>query len=431
MTLNNVLAFYSLAKLYKLAITSETSLAYIERCFQMVDEAPNFLHLDINTVVRILGSSELNNHSEIEVFSAAINWLEHDIEERSKHAKQLLIKVRLTLLSEHAFEHISDCKSLVAKNIELSKTLKEVLQNQKTFYSARTDKCITSRYCSQNKFNLLICGGENELQYVRNVYQVDGRTLKRVKGVSRMKVGRKKFEAVNLKGEVYAFGGCKKSGNAMISVEKYSPSSNTWSVVAHMFNKREYFCACAFMDKIFIMAGACDKRSINATSSCFHFDTRQDYFKEISKMNQARMCAACVVFQGNIVVSGGMNTVNVFNSVESYDVFANKWSLMPSTTNHYSHHSLVVVKNKLFVIGSFETDCCEVFDNVCKKFISLKNQPFIDYSKSVAIENRIVVFQDESSIVICYDVDKDEWSEESCELTKDLEGFSCAKLPLY
>ena len=119
MNKHNVLTFYCLAKLYKLVTLSKTSLTYIERCFPMVVEAPSFLHLDVNTVLRILGSSELNIKTEVEVFNAAVNWLEHDIEDRSKYAKQLLLKVRLTLLSKHAFEHISNCKSLVAKNIEL------------------------------------------------------------------------------------------------------------------------------------------------------------------------------------------------------------------------------------------------------------------------------------------------------------------------
>ena len=37
--------------------------------------------------------------------------------------------------------------------------------------------------------------------------------------------------------------------------------------------------------------------------------------------------AACTVFRGNIVVSGGMGINGLFlNSIESYDVFANKWT---------------------------------------------------------------------------------------------------------
>ena len=48
----------------------------------------------------------------------------------------------------------------------------------------------------------------------------------------------------------------------------------------------------------------------------------------------------------------------------------------------------------------------------------------------MSIGNRIVILQN-SGTLFCYDVDKDEWSEESCEITKDLEDFSVAKLPWY
>ena len=98
---------------------------------------------------------------------------------------------------------------------------------------------------------------------------------------------------------------------------------------------------------------------------------------------------------------------------------------MPNTINVYSHHNLVVVKDKLFVIG---TESCEVFDNVCKKFVSLK-KPYTLSNKAMSIGNKIMTFQENKSSVVCYDVDKDEWSEESCDATKDLNDFSLTKIP--
>ena len=101
MSKDNVLTFYSLAKLYKLDIIYKSSLLYIERCFPMVVENRNSMHLDFSVVTKILESFELNIHSEVEVFKAAITWLKLNSEERSKYVKQLLLKVRLPLLSEH------------------------------------------------------------------------------------------------------------------------------------------------------------------------------------------------------------------------------------------------------------------------------------------------------------------------------------------
>ena len=90
----------------------------------MVVETKNFLHLDFNLIAKILSSSELNIHSEVEVFNAAISWLNRNSEERSKYSKQLLLKVRFHLLSEDAKIHIINRNSLLTKNNERGKPLK-------------------------------------------------------------------------------------------------------------------------------------------------------------------------------------------------------------------------------------------------------------------------------------------------------------------
>ena len=149
-----------------------------------------------------------------------------------------------------------------------------------------------------------------------------------------------------------------------------------------------------------------------------------------------RLCglgAACSVFEGNVVVCGGQgNDGDDLNSVESYDVIADKWSPMPSMTSSKSRHSLVAVKNKLFVIGC-GTDTCEVFESSNKKFVAIKSQStnYLCLNQVISIGSKIYAFQDEKSSMFCYDVDKDEWSEESCEVTGNLIKCSCVKLPCY
>ena len=53
----------------------------------MVVETQNFLHLDFSLVAKILVSSKLDIHSEVEVFNAVVTWVEHNSEERSKYEK--------------------------------------------------------------------------------------------------------------------------------------------------------------------------------------------------------------------------------------------------------------------------------------------------------------------------------------------------------
>ena len=103
---------------------------------------------------------------------------------------------------------------------------------------------------------------------------------------------------------------------------------------------------------------------------------------------------------------------------------------MPNTNSGKVDHSLVVVKNKLFVISNIE-DNCEVFDNIKKKIITIKSPEFDRFSRirAKSIESKIFVIQEQCSKIICYDTNKNEWSEESCRVTKNLRWFPIVKVP--
>ena len=146
-----------------------------------------------------------------------------------------------------------------------------------------------------------------------------------------------------------------------------------------MNDDRNDFCACAFMDNIFVIGGVINRVRI---SSCLQFCTRDKSWKEAAKMNEARSSAAYAVFEERIIVSGGLSiNSNVSNSIESYDVLPDKWSTMPKMNSGMYDHSLVVVKNKMFVISNKKNNC-KVFDNICKKFITITRiqQVFLDKS---------------------------------------------------
>ena len=93
----------------------------------MVVNSKSFLELDYETLEKILDSSDLYVSSEFEVLNAAGNWLNHNIDERSKFARKLLMKVRLPLLSEAALKFILNKHTSFSKNSECDAILKQVL----------------------------------------------------------------------------------------------------------------------------------------------------------------------------------------------------------------------------------------------------------------------------------------------------------------
>ena len=340
------------------------------------------------------------------------------------------MKVRLNLLSKDTIRQLLDSSTFFKKDRDCLKILNSFLNCEHSSFLNTSSVNLKSRYCSQKSFNILVCGGilPDSWCPCNSVSCVDVNSLGDVKVCQPMLTFRDFLKAVCLKGDLYVFGGFKNNNDWIMSVDKYSFTSKTWSQVAEMWDNFVAFCACAFMDKIYIIGGDKGRVTIN---SCLQFDTSDYSGKKISRMNEVRACAACVVYEERIVVSGGLdNDFRISNTVESYDILPDKWSSMPNMNYRNYNHSLVVVKNKLFVISNRE-NTCEVFDNVCKVFITIKSPELnSEYTatRAYSIGKQIFVFQFELPILI-YDTDKNEWSEESCEVTKDLRHFSCVKVP--
>merc|ERR1712240_628900 len=153
-SLHNVVALYQISDLFKTSNIRKPPILFIERCFPIISETQKFLDLDYEYVVKILSSSYLNIDSELEVFNAIVYWL-GSRKERNTYAKHLFLKIRLTLLSVPALKFISEKMSFFIDNLAF---IKETIdENSKGFYSR--NKKAESRYCNQDKFNIIVCGG--------------------------------------------------------------------------------------------------------------------------------------------------------------------------------------------------------------------------------------------------------------------------------
>ena len=81
-TIKNAITFYSVAKTHNLFGVAGTAIKIIESCFSMLIETENFSQLDFDCVLKVISSSKLNIHSEVEIFDAVNTWLKHNSEER-------------------------------------------------------------------------------------------------------------------------------------------------------------------------------------------------------------------------------------------------------------------------------------------------------------------------------------------------------------
>ena len=425
---HNAATCYYLSRLFFIPSLYKTTFSFIERWFPMVIETKNFLELEKSLVSKILASSGLQIDSEVEVYNAANQWLAHDIEERIKYAKQLLLKVRLNLLSEQCLKYLINDFSWISTNDDCLK----VLKNRDIFYQNDSAIYNKSRHCNQNMFNILVCGGRGitENKSVNQVKEFHGNHLEELEDPPRMLNKRYCSTAVCFRGEAYVFGGIGFEGNRLKSVEKYSPVKKTWNHVFDLPDERQYFCASAFMRKIYIFGG--HSLTYGSLNSCLEYDAETLIWNEVAEMRLTRSNAACAIYEGNIAVSGGIDHMHFdLRSVELYDAFVDNWTPMPSMIEERNHHSLVCVRSKMFAIGGAKLNTkSEVFDRISNKFVKLKTPNFLTFGMvSVLAATKIFVFQDFGKSAFCYDVDKNKWSEESCKASKKIRHYSLVKIP--
>ena len=284
----------------------------------MLIESENFLDLDNNNVSKILASSSLQINSEVEVYNAANKWLSHNIEDRSKFARKLLLKVRLNLLSEQCLKYLINEFSCISNNNDCF----EVMKNRVSFYQNVSTVHNKNRECNQDMFNVLFFGGryKKAKKSTKQVKILNRNNFDQLKDSPSMLEERHCHKEVFLKEEVYVFSGLSSKKKYLKSVEKYSPVTKTWSYVCDLPDKRQGFCACAFMDHIYLFGGYASM--FVKLNSCLKFDAKTSKSKELAKMSETKSHTACAIYEEKIVVSGGFYQFPLYsNTVESYDVF--------------------------------------------------------------------------------------------------------------
>ena len=185
------------------------------------------------------------------------------------------------------------------------------------------------------------------------------------------------------------------------------------------------YASCLFIGRLFILGGYLETGyRFNPTSDCWAFNQSGNEIDGISNMLEARHHHSCVVFDGKIVVTGGMNGTE--GSVEAYDHHLNKWTYMPDLLEEKYCHGSVAMGNKLYVIKGIRTQSCEVFDKISRKFARIKQFPLAVSTIKIEVfrlQNEIIVKFDRKTDgkeenVFIYDTITNKWTSMCVDMFK-------------
>ena len=225
-----------------------------------------------------------------------------------------------------------------------------------------------NRYCNQEGFSILVCGGKDKKGKVTNeVLELEIPSFN-VKKFPSMVEPHLHLDLATMNTDVIAFVKRIELGERLDDsvgfVEIYSDKTKTWTHQYINTEEKSFYCVCSFMGKLYLIGGWRKKN----LSSCHTYDINENTWIEIANLNMARDRAACTVFEGKIVITGGENNWPQLKSVEAHEYYENKWTNLPDMIEERSHHAAVSIGNKMFVIGGSYTTSCEVFDSFSRKF---------------------------------------------------------------
>ena len=300
-------------------------------------------------------------------------------------------------------------------------------------FNERISVLYQTRYCDQEEISIAVCTHRSikvlEFPYSMNSYENSKQIYTLTTLYSKVIACGLNLFVISESRRNFMFKKCPE------------PSENK-VVLPKMLDKRTDFCVCSLMQKVYVIGG-CSKIQNYSINLCICYDIKSNKWTYIASMIESRQNSSCAVFEGKIVVTGGLYMENFshreLNCSESYCFYENKWKKFPNLMAKRCNHATVSMGNKLFVIGGNYENNGEVFDSVTNKFVIIENTPGTNHLiNAFSIGYKIYVFYQNFNFnyrrenknymfTLCYNDQENAFIKDS-KLALDSRVISCAKI---
>ncbi|KAL4617321.1 kelch-like protein 8-like [Arapaima gigas] len=326
--------------------------------FREVVECEDFPCVSPQHLCTLISSSDLNIHSEAQVYNAAVKWLKANPQHHNVWLDQILSQVRLPLLpvdfltgtvaKEEMIRTNLKCRDLLdeARNYHLHLSNKLVPDFE---YSIRTIPrkhtagvlfCVGGRGGSGDPFRSIECYSISKNSWFFG---------------PEMNSQRRHVGVISVGGKVYAVGGHDGSEH-LGNMEMFDPLTNKWMMKASMNTKRQGngmrgIALAALGGPIYAIGGLDD-------NSCFNdverYDIGLDRWSTVAPMNMPRGGVGSVALGSHVYAVGGNDGVASLSSVERFDPHLNKWAEVNEMGQRRAGNGVSELNGCLYVVGGFD-----------------------------------------------------------------------------
>ncbi|MBN3302950.1 KLH26 protein, partial [Amia calva] len=408
MSVETCLNIGQMATTFSLSSLKESVDTFTFRHFLQIAEEEDFLHIPLERLVFFLQSNKLKNCSEIDLFHAAIRWLQHD-EARRAGASQVLCHIRFPLMKSSELVDSVQTVDVMVEDVLCRQYLLEAFNYQilpfrqhemqsprtmirsdvvslitiggtpytdndrsvssKVFYlpdiNARQFKELTemetgcSHACVSVLDNFVYVAGGQLVQYRSGEGAVDicfryDPHLNQWLRIQPLQESRIQFQLNVLQGQLYATGGRNRSGS-LSSVERYCPRNNEWTYVDSLKRRIWGHAGTSCTGKLYISGGY--GVSIEEKKALHCYDPAGDQWEVKCPMNQPRVLHSMISANGRIYALGGrMDQVDrCFDvlAVEYYAPDSDQWTTVSPMRAGQSEAGCCLLDNKIYILGGY------------------------------------------------------------------------------
>ncbi|XP_055720657.1 kelch-like protein 8 isoform X2 [Salvelinus fontinalis] len=346
---SNCLAVRTFAESHNRVDLMDMADRYACEHFREVVDCEDFPCVSPPHLRTLLSSSDLNIHSETQVYTAAVKWLKNNPQHHEAWLQQIMTQVRLPLLpvdfltatvaKEEMIRGNLSCRDLLdeARNYHLHLSNKVVPDFE---YSVRT----TPRKHTAGK--VYAVGGHDGSEHLGNMEMFDPLTNKWMMKAS-MNTKRRGIALAALGGPIYAIGGLDDN-SCFNDVERYDIESDRWTAVASMNTPRGGVGSVALGSHVYAVGG---NDGVASLSSVERFDPHLNKWTEVREMGQRRAGNGVSELNGCLYVVGGFDDNSPLSSVERLDPRLSRWNYVSELTTPRGGVGVATVMGRVFAVG--------------------------------------------------------------------------------
>ncbi|KTG38114.1 hypothetical protein cypCar_00004204 [Cyprinus carpio] len=449
MSVETCLNIGQMATTFSLSSLKQSVDAFTFRHFLQIAQEDDFLHIPKERLVFFLQSNKLKNCSEIDLFHAAIRWLQHDASRRAA-ASEVLCHVRFPLMQSYELVDCVQTVDIMVEDVQCRHFLLEAFNYQ--ILPFRQHEMQSPRTSIRSDVTSLITFGgtpytDNDRTVSTKVYSLPDITVRQFKELTEMEMGCSHACVSVLDNFVYIVGGQHlqyRSGEGAVDVcFRYDPHLNQWLRIQPMQESRIQFQLNVLHGQLYATGGRNRSGSLSSVECYCPRKNEWTYVDSLKRRIWGHAGATC---REKLYVSGGYGvSIEDKKTLYCYDPALDQWDFKCPMNEPRVLHAMISVNNRIYALGGRMDHVDRCFDVLAVEYYVPETDQWTTVSPMRAgqseagcclLDKKIYIvggfnwhLNNVTSIVQVYNTETDEW-ERDLHFPESFAGIACTPILL-